>query len=151
MARERSLKTPREVSKSWSRRFRCGYGRGESRGREFGWLGMVDIDCSPSRTIFIHHLVWIRDSLYHEWALPSWSQLVGTLRRSGEYKYETSLAIWIGSGRSWGWGHLLVGHREPLFERISVCGRVITGWRSASIALEVLGKCGLSPCGNHGG
>ena len=133
--RERPLKTPREVSKSWSRRFICGYGCGESSGREFGWLGMVDMDCSPRRTIFIHQLVWIGDSFYHEWALPSWSQLFGTHRRSGQHKYETSLAIWIGSGRSWGWGHLLVGHREPLFERINVCGSVIKGWRSASVTL----------------
>ena len=80
----------------------------ESRGREFGWLGMVNVNGSPSRTIFIHHLIRV-GALDHEWALPSWGQLVGTLVRSSEDKYDASLAVWVGSGRSWGWGHLLVG------------------------------------------
>ena len=112
---------------------------------------MVNVNGLPSRTIFIHHLIRVGDPLYHEWVLPSWGQLVGTLGRSGEDEYEASLAIWVGSGRSWGWGHLLVGQREPLLERIHICGRVIQGWRSASDALEVWRQGGLSPCGDHGG
>ena len=90
----------------------CGHGCGESRGREFGWLGVVNVDGSPSQTIFIHHLIRVGDPLDHEWALPSWGQLVGTLGRSGEHEYEASLAVWVGSGRSWGWGHLLVGEQS---------------------------------------
>ena len=151
MARERPLKTSREVTQSWPRRFRCGYGCRESRDREFGWLGVVNVDGSPSRTIIIHHLIRVGDPLDHEWALPSWGQLVGTLGRSSEYKYEASLAVWVGSGRSWGWGHLLVGEREPLLECLHICGRIIQRWRGASVALEVWRQGGLSPCGDHGG
>ena len=63
MARERPLKTPREVTQSWPSRFRCGHGCEESRGREFGWLGVVNVNGSPSRTIFIHHLIRVGDLL----------------------------------------------------------------------------------------
>ena len=144
LARERPLKTPQEITQSWPRRFRCGYGCGESCGREFGWLGMVNVDGSPSRTIFIHHLIRVGDPLDHEWALPSWGQLVGTLGRSSKYKYGASLTVWVGSSRSWGWGHLLVGEREPLFECLHICGRIIQRWRGASVALEVWRQGGLS-------
>ena len=80
MARERPLKTPQEITQSWPRRFRCGYGYGESCGREFGWLSMVNVDGSPSRTIFIHHLIRVGDPLDHEWPFHRGASL---LARSG--------------------------------------------------------------------
>ena len=65
------MKTPWEITQNWPRRFRYGYGCGEFRGREFGWLGVVNVNGSPSRTICIHHLIRVGDPLDHEWALPS--------------------------------------------------------------------------------
>ena len=43
---------------------------------------MVNMDCSPSRTIFIYHLVGVGDPFYHEWAFHSGAIL---LVRSGGY------------------------------------------------------------------
>ena len=106
---EASEKLLRRYPKAWPRRFR--WGCGEPCGREFGWLGVVSMDGSPSRTILIHHLIRVGYSLDHKWALLSWGQLVGTLGRSSESKYEASLSVCVGCDRSWGWGHrhLLVG------------------------------------------
>ena len=87
-----------------------GMGAGNPAARSLAglaWLMWTVCQAEPSSYITWYGLGTL---FHHEWALPSWSQLVGTLRRSGQYKDETSLAVWIGSGRSWGWGHLLVGH-----------------------------------------
>ena len=125
LARERPLHTPREVPQSWPRRFRCWHGCWEPSGREFGWLGVVYMDGSPSRAILISYLIRVGDPPNHEWALPSWGQLVGTLGRSSHREDEASLAVWVGSDRSWRWGHLLVGEGEGLLDCLHIRGRVI--------------------------
>ena len=112
---------------------------------------MVNVGGLRSRTILLQHLIRVGDTFDHEWALPSWGQLVGTLRRGSKNKYEASLVVWVGSGRSWGWGHLLAVEREPLLECLHICGRVIQRWQGSSVALEVWRQGGLSPCGDHGG
>ena len=120
LARERPLHTPREVPQSWPRGFRCWHGCWEPSGREFGWLGVVDMDGSPSRAILISYLIRVWNSPNHEWALPSWGQLVGTLGSSRHREDEVSLAAWVGSDRSWRWGYLLVGEGEVLFHCLHI-------------------------------
>ena len=107
------------------------------------------MSCTPSGAILVHHLVGIGNPLYLEGSLPSWSQLVGTLWRSGEHKDEAPLLIWVCDGRSWWWGHLLVGQGERLPEHLNVCGGVIEGWGSTGIAIEIQREGGLSSSGNH--
>ena len=80
--RERSLEAPWEVSYSWSRRLRCRWRHWKARGCEFGWLGVIYMDRTPSRSILIHHLIGVGYPGYPKGSLPPWSQLVGTLWRS---------------------------------------------------------------------
>ena len=81
---------------------------------------MIHMNRTPSGAILVHHLVGNGNPFYHEGSLPSWSQLVGTLWRSGEHKDEAPLLIWVCGGRSWWWGHLLVGQGETLPEHLNV-------------------------------
>ena len=39
-----------------------GMGAGNPAARSLAGLAWLNVDCLPSRTIFIHHLVWIGDS-----------------------------------------------------------------------------------------
>ena len=81
---------------------------------------MVYMDGSPSRAILISYLIRVGNPPNHEWALPSWGQLVGMLGRSSHCEDEASLAVWVGSDRSWRWGHLLVAESEALFDFLHI-------------------------------
>ena len=92
----------------------------EPSGREVGWLGVVYMDGAPSRAILTSYLIRVGNPPNHEWALPSWGQLVGTLGKSCHREDEASLTVWVGSDRSWRWGHLLVGEGEALLDCLHI-------------------------------
>ena len=112
---------------------------------------MIYMDRPPSRAILIHHMIGIGYPGYPKGSLPPWSQLVGTLWRSSQYKNKAAFLVGIGSRRSWEWGHLLVGQRETLPEHLNVGSGVIEVWGSAGIVLEIWREGRLSSCGDHGG
>ena len=78
------------------------------------------MDRAPHQAILICHLIRVWYPFYHEGSLPSWGQLISTLRRSCHREDEASLAIWVSSNRSWRWGHLLLGEGDALLNRLHI-------------------------------
>ena len=91
-----------EISKRRTRRFGrwCGYR--EVRRCKFGWFCMVYMDCTPGKSIFIHHLRRVRDSLDPKAALPARSRFIGTFWRGGHHENESPLLVRVGRG-GWRW------------------------------------------------
>ena len=103
----------------------------------------------PSGAILVHHLVWVGNPFYYKGSLPLWGQLVGTLWGSGEHKDEAPFSVWVGVGRSWRRGQLLVGQGETLPKHLNVSRGVVERRGSAGIVLEIWRKDGLSASGDH--
>ena len=51
-------------------RLGCRCGQWEIGGCKLGWLGVIDMDHTPSLSILIYHLIWVGDPFYPKGAFP---------------------------------------------------------------------------------
>ena len=110
---------------------------------------MINMDCSLQSIVFISHLIVVGDAANAEGSFPSRCQLGGSLRRGGERIDQAALVVWVGGGRGWRSGHLLVGELKSLLDGLDVTWSVFGSRRWAGIRGEVWGKSWFATCRDH--
>ena len=104
---------------------------------------MIYMDCSLQSIVFTSHLVLVGDATNAEGSFPPGCQL------GGERIDQTALVVWVGGGRGWRSGHLLVGELKSLLDGLDVPWSVFRSRRWAGIRGEVRGESWFATCRDH--
>ena len=110
---------------------------------------MINMDCPLQSIVFVSHLILVGDGANAKGFFPSGCQLGGSLRRGGERIDQTALLVWVGGGRGWRSGHLLVGEVKSLLDGLDVTWSVFGSRRGAGIRGEVWGKSWFATFRDH--
>ena len=98
---------------------------------------MVHMNCAPYHAVLIGYLIGVGDPFYLKGALPPWSQLISTLRRSCHHEDEITFVIGVVGLRNWRGSHLLVSEGEALADHINISNRICCCWGGTGLVVQI--------------